>query len=182
MPDDPVPQRRTPAKGVHISLGGPNWVFLTVCTQDRARWLAQLSIQRALHDIWLQSATVWLVSDYLLMPDHLHLFCAPQGQCVIGRDALPRVRTDDQQVVPTENPVVHKFVPIERWIAFWKDQLAKNCPEAEQFQRGGFHHRLRDSENYSEKWQYVRENPIRAGLAAKPEEWPYQGRVHDIHW
>jgi len=70
------PGRRSPAKGVHVSLAGPNWVFLTVCTQKRERWLATLSVQRALHEIWQHTATAWLVSDYLLMPDHLHLFCA----------------------------------------------------------------------------------------------------------
>ncbi len=91
------PGRHTPAKGVHVSLGGPNWVFLTVCTEKRERWLAQTSVQRALHDIWEHTATAWLVSDYLLMPDHLHLFCAP-------RDL--------------------KFT-IERWMGFWKDRLAK---------------------------------------------------------
>jgi len=34
MPVDPIfqPRRRTPAKGVHISYCGANWVFLTVCT------------------------------------------------------------------------------------------------------------------------------------------------------
>jgi len=52
--------RHTPAKGVHVSLGGPNWVFLTVCTEKRERWLAQLSVQRALHSIWEQTATAWL--------------------------------------------------------------------------------------------------------------------------
>ena len=72
------PGRRTPAKGVHLTLGGPNWVFLTVCTAGRERWLAQPAAQRALHAIWEQPATAWLVSDYLLMPDHLHLFCAPR--------------------------------------------------------------------------------------------------------
>jgi hypothetical protein len=176
MPKDNLPQRHTPTKGVHISLGGPNWVFLTVCTQGRARWLAQSSIQRALHDI--------------LMPDHLHLFCAPRGGYAVG----PSVCTpDDRQGVPTdaardadhlaaETSAICKYVAIERWLSFWKDQLAKKCPEAEKFQRGGFHHRLRDSESYSEKWQYVRENPIRAGLAATVEEWPYQGRVHDLRW
>jgi putative transposase len=188
VPDDVLPQRRMPAKGVHISLGGSNWVFLTVCTQGRARWLTQISIQRTLHDIWLHPATAWLVSDYLLMPDHLHLFCAPRAQVVMGRNALRRVRTalpqqrptsDDQQVVPTE---VHKFVSIERWIAFWKDQLAKRCPEAGKFQRGGFHHRLRAAESYSEKWRYVRENPIRAEWVAHPDDWPYQGRVHNIRF
>jgi len=68
------PGRRTPAKGVHISLGGPNWVFLTVCAEERAPWLAQASVQRTLHGIWEHKATAWLASDYLLMPDHLHLF------------------------------------------------------------------------------------------------------------
>ena len=170
--DNSLPQRRTPAKGVHLSLGGPNWVFLTVCTENRERWLAQTLVQRALYDIWKTKATAWLVSDYLLMPDHLHLFCAP-------RDL--------------------KFT-IERWMGFWKDQFAKavgtrGCvsgggaaapPHQEipigKFQRGGFHHRLRDGENYHEKWLYVRENPVRAGLTLKPEDWPYQGRVHAIRW
>ncbi len=169
------PTRHTPARGVHVSLGGPNWVFLTVCTEKREPWLVQASVQRSLHDIWKNTATAWLVSDYLLMPDHLHLFCAPHDL---------------------------KFT-IERWIGFWKDQFAKKFPAGMRccasggdsappyqdtqiaigkFQRGGFHHRLRDGENYHEKWLYVQENPVRAGLVAKPEDWLCQGRVHEIHW
>jgi putative transposase len=159
------PGRRTPAKGVHVSLSGPNWVFLTVCTEKRRQWLAQAPVLRTLHDIWQNAATAWLVSDYLLMPDHLHLFCAPHDL---------------------------KFA-IERWIGFWKDQLAKQLkhegdaaasphrPEW-RFQTGGFHHRLRDGESYSQKWQYVRQNPVRAGLVPRPEDWPYFGRVHEIRW
>lgn len=69
-----------------------------MCTEKRGRWLAQPSVQRALHNIWQHTATGWLVSDYLLMADHLHLFCAPHDL---------------------------KFT-IERWIGFWKDQFAKN--------------------------------------------------------
>jgi putative transposase len=139
---------------VHFSFGGPNWVFLTVCTKDRIRWLAQPSVQGALHEIWLHKATAWLVSDYLLMPDHIHLFCGPYD---LG-------------------------FSIERWIAFWKDRLTRTCADAGSFQRGGFHHRLRDGENYSQKWQYVQENPVRAGLTANVGDWPYKGRVHEIRW
>ncbi len=148
------PGRRTPAKGVHITSHGPNWVFLTVNAEGRERWLAQASVQQCLHDLWLRRAIAWLVSDYLLMLDHLHLFCAPHDL---------------------------KF-SIERWIAFWKDQFAKAHPDVGTFQRGGFHHRLRDGENYAEKWPCVRNNPVRAGLVERPEEWPYFGRVHKIHW
>ena len=149
----PFHERRIPAKGVQISLSGPNWVFLTVCTHSRTRWLAETSVQHALHDIWLRTATAWLVCDFLLMPDHLHLFCAPSDL----------------------------DVAIERWVAFWKDRLAKAHPRPGRFQRGGFHHRLRNEESYSQKWQYVRENPVRAGLVARPEDWPFQGRVHEIY-
>lgn len=147
-------RRRTPAKGVHISLGGPNWILLTVCTDQRERWLTQATVKEALHDIWLNRATAWLVSDYLLMPDHLHLFCAPRDLAFT----------------------------MERWMGFWKDCFAKVYPGAGTFQVGGFHHRLRDGESYTQKWQYVRENPVRQGLVQRPEDWPYFGRVHEIHW
>jgi putative transposase len=149
-----TPQRKTPAKGVKISLGGPNWVFLTVCAENRQSWLANQVVQSGLHAIWRDVATAWLVSDYLLMPDHLHLFCAPR----------------------------HLKFTIERWTAFWKDRFSREHPNLGRFQRGGFHHRLRSGESYAQKWQYVRENPVRHGLVATPDEWPFQGRVHEIHW
>jgi REP-associated tyrosine transposase len=148
------PGRRTPAKGVHVSPGGPNWVFLTVCATKRERWLADAAVQRVLHGIWEHKATAWLVSDYLLMPDHIHLFCAPQD---------------------------FKFT-IERWMGFWKDRFSKEYRIGGTFQEGGFHHRLRNGESYSQKWRYVRENPVRQGLVDAPEEWPYFGRVHEIRW
>jgi len=145
-------QRRSPAKGVHISARGSNWVFLTVCTGDRARWLARADVQRSLHDIWARTATTWLVCDFLLMPDPVHLFCAP---------GVPEIT-------------------IECWMTFWKGRLTRTLPGIGKFQRGGFHHRLRTGESYFQKWQYVRENPVRAGLVERPEDWPYQGRVHEI--
>jgi putative transposase len=148
------PRRRTPAQGVHLKLDRPNWVFLTVCTEKRSPWLAQSGAQRVLHQVWKEQATAWLVSDYVPMPDHLHLFCA-------SRDV--------------------KFT-IERWIAFWKDRFAKAHLEQGRFQSGGFHHRLRDDESYSEKWRYAWENPVRKGLVSRAQDWPFWGKVHEIHW
>ena len=73
---DGIPGRKTPAKGVKISLSGPNLVLLTVNTKDRVPWLTQPAVHTSLREIWCE-ADAWLVGDYLLMPDHLHLFCAP---------------------------------------------------------------------------------------------------------
>jgi hypothetical protein len=46
-----------------------------------------------------------------------------------------------------------------------------------RWQEGFFDHVLRSAESYAQKWEYVRMNPVRAGLCASPEQWPYQGEI-----
>jgi REP element-mobilizing transposase RayT len=48
------------------------------------------------------------------------------------------------------------------------------------WQRRFFDHVLRNDESYAQKWNYVRENPVRAGLVAKAEDWPYAGEIIPI--
>jgi len=45
------------------------------------------------------------------------------------------------------------------------------------WQPGFFDHLLRNDESYAQKWEYVRQNPVRAGLVKFTEDWPYQGEV-----
>ena len=48
------------------------------------------------------------------------------------------------------------------------------------WQRGFFDHLIRNTESYAQKWDYVRENPIRAGLVSTTEDWPFQGEILEI--
>jgi len=48
------------------------------------------------------------------------------------------------------------------------------------WQREFFDHVLRSEESYAEKWEYMRQNPVRAGLAMSAEDWPFQGEVHPL--
>lgn len=41
---------------------------------------------------------------------------------------------------------------------------------------------LRRGESYSEKWQYVVTNPVRAGLVQRVADWPYQGELNVLPW
>ena len=50
--------------------------------------------------------------------------------------------------------------------------LARN-----RLQEEFFDHVLRSSESYSQKWDYVKENPVRADLDKTSDEWPWQGEV-----
>jgi putative transposase len=100
-------------------------------------------------------ADAWLVGYYLLMPDHLHLFCAPRD--------------------------LH--FTIEQWLAFWKREFSrKHLDQNWAWQRNGFHHRLRDPREYADKWRYVQENPVRKGLVGQPEDWPFQGTINTLRW
>jgi len=42
-----------------------------------------------------------------------------------------------------------------------------------RWQRNFFNHRLRHDESKREKFEYIRQNPVRAGLIRAADEWPY---------
>ncbi len=52
----------------------------------------------------------------------------------------------------------------------WKSWHAKTLGIA--WQAGFFDHRLRSDESFEEKAHYIRQNPVRAGLTARTEDWP----------
>ena len=39
---------------------------------------------------------------------------------------------------------------------------------------------LRGHESHAEKWLYMKENPVRAGLCELAEGWPYAGEIHPM--
>jgi REP element-mobilizing transposase RayT len=45
-----------------------------------------------------------------------------------------------------------------------------------------FDHVLCSADSYEEKWHYVRDNPVRAGLAASAEAWPYSGEIERLYF
>jgi|SRR5271165_964667 len=143
------PKRKHPPNGVLESETRPTIVFLTVCTAWRASWLANHAIHEALVSIWW-SATYWKVGPYILMPNHLHLF------------AWPGILNAD----------------LDGWIRYWKSQFSNTIGNRSlRWQSSCFHHRLRSCESADSKRLYMINNPVRAGLVARSEEWPFQGEL-----
>jgi putative transposase len=128
--------------------------FITFNTHQRRKGLAT----DAVHDAFRKFAERAhaehgvAVGRYVLMPDHMHLFVA-----------LPA----DARLAP--------------WVKALKAVLGKVLSAGgltrPHWQHGFFDHVLRGSESYSLKWDYVRMNPMRAGLVMEPEDWPYQGEI-----
>jgi REP element-mobilizing transposase RayT len=88
------------------------------------------------------------------MPDHVHFFCT---------DAQSRVSLSD---------MVGSF---KQWSA--KAICQRTDLKAPLWQREFFDHLIRSAESYSGKWEYVRQNPVRAGLVERAEDWKYSGQV-----
>ena len=57
-------------------------------------------------------------------------------------------------------------------ISKWKEWTAKSL--GIDWQRDFFEHRLRGDESYREKADYILMNPVRAGLVASAEDWPFK--------
>jgi len=133
---------------------GPTIVFDTICTKDRIPWLANPTCHTLLCQVWVESSA-WLVGRYVIMPDHIHLFAAPN------------VRNID----------------FDSWVAYWKRKfsLAAQNPSL-RWQRDHWDRRMRSNESYAEKWDYVRNNPVRHGLVGNSDDWPYQGELNILTW
>ena len=61
---------------------------------------------------------------------------------------------------------------MEKVIRNWKRYTASHV--GIRWQRDFFDHRLRSDESFEEKAAYILHNPVRAGLVARIEDWPYQ--------
>lgn len=131
----------------------PNWVdpqkevyFITINCRERYRnQLATPNISNAIFETirHRQENYLWWPHIWLLMPDHLHTLLS----------------------FPPSNKKIRSI------ISKWKEWTAKQIGII--WQSDFFEHRLRRDESRREKADYILQNPVRKGLVARPEDWPY---------
>jgi putative transposase len=133
----------------------PLVLFVTICADKQENLFNKKPVQAAILDAW-RMATQWRVGLYMLMPNHIHLFCVPG----------------------VLNPE-----PVSKWAAYWKrlsGQYERQLVGV--WQRDVWDTQMRTLAQYEEKLSYVRMNPVRKGLVVRPEEWQYSGIVNSIVW
>jgi putative transposase len=146
------PAHHSPVERGHQSI----IVFLTVCTHARKPVLARDDVHELMRTVWRSGH--WRVGRYVLMPDHVHLFCSPG---------------------------THPPTPLSSWVKYWKSMVSNQWPrpgEHPVWQRDYWDTQLRPHDHYGERWEYVRQNPVRAGLVNQADSWPYQGEIETLMW
>ena len=145
--------RRPPRLGRFFDNLRP-FYFITFNTYKRQGVLARDEVHEAFCIFFIKAQEHDVaVGPYVIMPDHVHLFAA----------------------LPIDG------ITLPSWVQSLRNVIGKRLLQLgiskQHWQEGFFDHLLRSSESYGQKWNYVRENPVRAGLVAKPEDWPYAGEI-----
>ena len=150
--------RRHPARCPPVDIDNQSIIILvTACTKGRQRILSNDRIVNLLREAW-QDSRDWIAGRYVILPDHLHLFCSPN---LCARLSL------------------------RRWVASWKSYVTRRWETTvgkQIWQRSFWDRQIRNGEVYDEKWGYVRMNPVRHGLVGDPAHWPHQGEIHKLFW
>ncbi len=139
------PERKTLPHTVPGWLKGSPIFFVTICTQQRGKnQLCQPVAGQAV----LSAAEYY----HTIGRWHVHLL-------LLMPDHLHALLS------------FQKVESMSQVIRSWKHYLSKH--HGIEWQRDYFDHRLRTDESHEEKADYIRQNPVRAGLVPSPELWPY---------
>jgi putative transposase len=133
--------------------------FVSTCCANRRRIFEEtrwVNIANESLDTYARK-TEWNVHHVCFMPDHVHLFVSPMQ--------------DREQ-------------KLSRFMQCWKSSVTQRMRSqgfsGPVWQAEFFDHLLRSNESLSEKWVYVRMNPVRAGLCKDPDEYPFLGTPEEI--
>lgn len=133
--------------------------FVTQCTSGRRAVLDNATAAGIIRAALIDADRVhgWTVGKFVIMPDHVHFF-ARARPCAKSLSGFMR--------------------DWKRWTS--REILSAQTLPAPLWQPEFFDHLLRSAKSYSEKWEYVRENPVRARLVRSAESWPHSGEVHPL--
>jgi len=142
----------------------PPVYFVTFNTHTRAALLTTPEVHKFFFEYCRRAVEFRIgVGRYVLMPDHIHLFVCFGTGCTstLGAWVKGLERELDRVLLSTGHQAVQ--LPGQKLSSFW--------------QPGFNDHVLRNDESYAQKWEYVFQNPVRAGLVSRTEEWPYAGEI-----
>jgi putative transposase len=123
--------------------------FITTITWQRLPVFRVEARARLLVDVLLgyRDQGKYLLHEFVVMPDHIHLLLTPAGE-----------------------------VSLEKAVQFIKGGYSYRLRKMEKIQvwQGSFtNHRIRDAEDYERHCEYVRLNPVRAGLVREAASYPF---------
>jgi putative transposase len=125
--------------------------FVTSVANGRSPLFKKEAMARLILDVLQDNRTKgrFLLHEFVIMPDHFHLI-----------------------VTPAED------VSLEKALQYIKGGFSFRATKELGFgslvwEESFTNHRIRDAEDYQSHREYIHQNPVKAGLAKTPSEYPY---------
>ena len=212
QPRPPLSQRKRPVHMPPVERHNASIIlFVTLAIQPRGPWLANTPFRDALVAA-CGDADAWSVGFHLIMPDHVHLFCRPARSPAIGikrwsvylkERITKRPRQKPSDIGSAKSPPIQSR-PMEGEAVLSRNAqtgvLADGSTQSRppvapsdsmeatpsrlpwKWQPNCWDTQMRNSEHYHDKWEYVRQNPVRKELVSTPDDWPWQGVLNVLEW
>jgi REP element-mobilizing transposase RayT len=143
--------------------------FITTCTLERRAILGSKEVAAILVDEWRRAHDRhgWAIGRYVIMPDHVHFFCSAELDAKTLPIFMQRWKEWTSKRIVREHAVAGLADPgLKLSGNLWQEEF--------------FDHVLRSAESYGQKWEYVKENPVRAGLVETSDQWAWQGEIESL--
>ncbi|MFZ2632555.1 MAG: transposase [Desulfosalsimonadaceae bacterium] len=143
-------RRRLP----HWELRGfPCFVTFRVCFGSEKPLLKSILASLVEESLWFGHGQRYALEAYVIMPDHVHLLIQP-----INDWGLSKILQGLKGFTARE---INKV--LGRKGSFWQDE--------------NFDHLIRNARDWLDKFDYIHNNPVKAGLVDKPQDYPFSSLV-----
>ncbi len=125
--------------------------FITSVTAQRRTLFQHATTADLLLDVFLhyREQRRYQLHDFVVMPDHFHALITPAAE-----------------------------ISLERAVQFIKGGFSFRLKSISPVWQASFtNHRIRDGQDFEQHREYIRMNPLRAGLVRKPEDYPYSSAI-----
>jgi putative transposase len=128
--------------------------FVTSATAQRKALFQRTVAADLLVDVFLsyRDQGKYLLHEFVIMPDHFHALITPAPE-----------------------------ISLERAVQFIKGGFSFRLKSTLPVWQASFtNHRIRDKEDFAQHSQYIRMNPVRAGLVPSAEKYPYSSAAGNL--
>lgn len=147
-PNLKIKKRKLP----HWELDGAVY-FLTFTTWDRLQ-LTEAARQVVLNACLFFNHKRFEIFSMVVMPDHVHIMIQPWAKSPTEYWSLSSIMHSIKSYSAKQIPKVMKHMGTV-WAIEWHDRI------------------IRDDQEFQNTWEYIRQNPVKAGLSATPEVYPF---------
>ncbi len=155
--------------------------FVTTYIRFRSEFFGDPGVAKIVEEsIWWKRHAQNIVYAYVIMPDHLHLLIQPKTRNI--SEVMRSIKTNSSREINRHlhnagraTRVMEELDDAATRVMEKPDECATRVMDCGRFswQEKFYDHVITDDQDFRNHIEYIRLNPVKAGLVSQPEEYPF---------